>query len=139
MEVKITPAAFNLINEYAKTEYPFEACGILLRDEQTKVITKVKKVSNAFDRSDSRKYFHMDPIELYEEEKKAAKEGLNIVGFFHSHPDCTAAVSEEDLKYMIPGQIYMIVSLTKKEVLETRAYIKDNPDDNKGRGLYITF
>ncbi len=137
MDVKISPLAINSINEYAKTKYPLETCGILLRDEKSNVITKAKQIANSFDSAGSAKHFYIDPIALYEEEKKAVKEGLNIVGFFHSHPDCAATISGEDSKYMIPGQIYLIISLTKKEVLETKAYIKDGPDDTKGRGLSV--
>ena len=52
-------------------------------------------------------------MEIYRLERKYEEQGYEIVGFYHSHPDCPAVPSEEDEREMIPDMVYLIVSVNK--------------------------
>ena len=80
-------------------------------------------------------YFQVDPLELYRSEKLAEEKGYDVAGFYHSHPDCAAIPSTEDLEHMIPGMIYVIVSITRNDsgfIEEVKEYQID--EENKLRG-----
>jgi proteasome lid subunit RPN8/RPN11 len=42
----------------------------------------------------------------------ATKENLEIIGFYHSHPDCEACLSQEDQKYVMPEMSYPVISVS---------------------------
>ena len=118
--------ASRYIKEYANEHYPHEACGILFGEDG--IITEASGLDNRLSKADSTKHFYMDPTEIFRAEKEARLKGLSILGFFHSHPDAPAVLSKEDEEYMIPGLIYLIVSVTRDKVPEIRTYIKNSPD-----------
>ena len=72
----------------------------------------------------NRCHFEMDPMFLYQVEREIERSGLEIVGFYHSHPDCKAVPSEQDLHYMIPGLVYAILSVTKDGVADIQYFQK---------------
>ena len=128
MEITIGSSACRFIKEYVGRQYPAEACGILLGDGKRNTITAAKELDNILDK-DKGRHFFTDPIKLYRAEKETEKEGLNIIGFFHSHPDVSAVLSGEDEEYMIPGLLYVIIPVTRREVFNFRGYIKNSPDE----------
>lgn len=124
--MRISTEAYQYIKEYVKSRYPYEACGILLGEGRT--VKEAIGVNNRLKEEDSANHFYADPMELLRAEKEAHQRGLSVTGFFHSHPDAPAVLSEEDEEYMIPNLLYAIVPVTKDEVLKLRAYIKENPE-----------
>ena len=106
--------------------YPNEGCGILLgRDVR---IEKIKPAENLITDENGRTFFKMDPLTIYKEECEAQKEGLEVIGFYHSHPDQRAVLSKTDEEYMIPEMLYIIVSVSLGTVREIRAYYRNAPD-----------
>lgn len=103
------------IFSHAELEYPNECCGILLgiRDIRSGEKRIAKRVIRTENRSNSDKavHFAVDPLELLSAENIAKKNGLEIIGFYHSHPDHEAVISQTDALYMIPGNSYPIVSV----------------------------
>lgn len=67
-------------------------------------------------------HFEADPLFLYQVEREIEGCGLEIVGFYHSHPDYEAIPSREDAKNMVPGLVYVIVSVTREGVADIRSY-----------------
>ena len=100
------------IIENAIKAYPLECCGVLLgkcRDGCQVVRKVVPEKNNARrNRDDS---FQIDPLEFIRLEEKAEKDNLQIIGFYHSHPDCEAVLSKEDERYTIPELLYPILSV----------------------------
>ena len=106
--------------------YPNEGCGILLgRDVR---IEKIKPAENLVTDKNGRTHFKMDPRTIYKEETDAQKEGLEVLGFYHSHPDQRATLSKTDEEYMIPDMLYIIVAVSLGTVREIRAYYRNAPD-----------
>ena len=73
-------------------------------------------------------FFEIDPLEMYKAEQMAEKNGLEIVGIFHSHPDKPACLSDEDERYMVPGIVYLIASVTYSGIVNLRVFFKEKPE-----------
>ena len=54
--------------------------------------------------------------------KEARSLGLDVVGYYHSHPDHPARPSEFDREHAWPGMSYLIVSVEKRQVVEARSW-----------------
>ena len=126
--ILLNEGVLNRIREHAAIMYPDEACGILLSTAEDERITGVYFSENNAEKAIRRERFDIDPLTLYELEKKAGEEGFNITGYFHSHPDHMAVPSGEDIRYMIPGVFYMIVPVAGGECGESRGYRRDTAD-----------
>ena len=113
--------------KYIMQAYPKEGCGILLGRADR--IEKIKPIENMHTDEKGRTYFKMDPLVIYKEECEAQKEGLEIIGFYHSHPDKRAVMSMTDEEYMIPEMLYIIVSVSLCKVREIRAYYRKAPGE----------
>ena len=109
--------------EIGKKTYPSEGCAVLLGSSENSEINKVKELNNSVRKELSNIFFQVDPEEIL----KIEKEGVYIAGFFHTHPDNRAVLSREDEEYMIPGLMYIVMSIIKGNFVEVRAYVKD-PD-----------
>ena len=107
--------------------YPHEGCGILLGRGVR--IEKIKPADNLVTDEDGKTHFKMDPLVIYKEECEVQKEGLEIIGFYHSHPDKRAVMSMTDEEYMIPEMLYIIVSVSLCKVREIRAYYRKAPGE----------
>ena len=105
--------------------YPHECCGILIgKIDGSITVSDIRKANNLVTGAQNRCHFEMDPMFLYQVEREIERNGLEIVGFYHSHPDCKAVPSERDLRYMIPGLVYAILSVTKDGVADIQYFQK---------------
>ena len=118
------------INKNAVAVYPLEGCGVLLGCKENDSVLKVIHLSNATDPERAEKYFEIDPLEFIEVEREAEKDKLEIIGFYHTHPDHPAIPSKEDELHMIPGLVYLIVSVSKEECREIRVYQKERSEED---------
>ena len=116
----------------AKKAYPNECCGILVgkKSEQSEIeVTEIREAENHF-QGQKTVHFQIDPLYLYHVEQELDPRGLEIVGIYHSHPDCPAILSKEDEKYMVPGLEYVIMSVTAQGVVDEKSYKKAMPPLN---------
>lgn len=113
----------------AKKAYPNECCGILAgkKSEQSETeVTEIREAENQF-QGQKAVHFKIDPLYLYHLEQELETRGLEIVGIYHSHPDCPAILSKEDEEYMVPGLEYVIMSVQNGEVVDEKSYKKAMP------------
>jgi proteasome lid subunit RPN8/RPN11 len=100
---------------HARQGLPNEACGLLAGkvygDE--KVIQKVYCLTNV---DQSPEHFSMAPEEQFKAVADLRKNGLVLLGNFHSHPASPARPSEEDIRLAFdPALSYLIISLQAGE------------------------
>ena len=109
------------LRSHAKSEYPRECCGIILgkRTEEQKTAEKIIQTENI---SGSPRYFQIDPLAVLKAELSAEQEQREITGFYHSHPDCKAIPSEQDITAMIAGYSYLIISVQGGECADMRSF-----------------
>ena len=89
--------------QHAERTYPNECCGAMLgrTDGERKLVVEAVPLENAFAGEQGERY-ELRPEDLLAADKAARERGLNLIGIFHSHPDCDAYFSETDLKNSCP-------------------------------------
>ncbi len=101
------------IRGHAQRAYPHECCGFLLGrdDDQARRIVRVVEAQN--DRGDSQLHnrFTITPEAFMRVDKAARAEKLDVLGFYHSHPNAPARPSTYDLEYAWPVYSYIIVAV----------------------------
>ncbi|MCT7586792.1 MULTISPECIES: Mov34/MPN/PAD-1 family protein [Arcobacteraceae] len=116
------------INEHAKKDYPNECCGILLGkfEKEKKTVSEVLELSN--EREDENKYnrYLIPSKKILETELYALKNGLDIVGFYHSHPNHNAIPSQFDIDHALPVYTYLIVSVYDAKVIDYTVSVLSN-------------
>jgi proteasome lid subunit RPN8/RPN11 len=123
--LKIQQPEYEAIRQHGEETYPHECCGVLLgrSDEDGRAVTKAVRCGNT--RSDSaHNRYHIAPQELVRIQRQAREEGLEILGFYHSHPDHPARWSQTDLAeaHWI-GCSYVITSVEKGKVKITNSFL----------------
>lgn len=110
--ITISETQLNEIREHGVRDYPYECCGLLLGryTENGKLVRETYPISNAREESAKRNRFLIMPEELMRGERYAASRDLEVVGFYHSHPDSPAVPSNYDLEHAWPTYSYIIVS-----------------------------
>ncbi|MFQ3591244.1 MAG: M67 family metallopeptidase, partial [Chloracidobacterium sp.] len=113
------------IRAHGEADYPHECCGLLLGtfDEGgRKTTVEVMPISNAREESAKRNRFLITPQELMRGERYARGKQLDIIGFYHSHPDHPAVPSGYDLDHALPVYSYVIVSVHQGQAAEVAAW-----------------
>ena len=113
------------IREHGERDYPFECCGLMLgrfEGAGRKVVTETYQISNAREEEAKRNRFLIRPEELMRGEKYAREKGLEVVGFYHSHPDDRAVPSQYDLEHAWPTYSYIVVAVEKGRAADVRSW-----------------
>lgn len=109
----ITHAHDTAMREHAERIYPHECCGFMLgrAGEGVRQVEQLQPALN--DRGEEEKHnrFTISPEAFLAAEKAARKAGLDVLGFYHSHPDAPARPSAYDLEHAWPWYSYVIVAV----------------------------
>jgi proteasome lid subunit RPN8/RPN11 len=119
----ISPRHLQTIGRHATASYPDECCGVLIGRalEDATVVERLLSVGN--ERQDSRhNRYLISPETVLAAQKEARTLGLDIVGYYHSHPDHPAKPSDFDREHAWPWVSYLIVSLQGRKVVDTRSW-----------------
>lgn len=112
MSVTITEQAYQSILSQAQKDAPVESCGYLLGPDK-ETATENFPMTNI---DHSEEHFSFDPKEQFAAVKYARKNGLKIVGNWHSHPASPSRPSEEDKRLAYdPNILYFILSLAAEQ------------------------
>lgn len=125
--IKLNHTSLHKIKIHAMKTYPEECCGVLMgRDlEEARVVCDILEMRNAKDEDRQRRYL-IQPEDYKVAEEEAKREGVGIVGFYHSHPDHLAQPSEFDLEQAMPYWSYIIVSVTHGQPDHVRSWVMDD-------------
>jgi proteasome lid subunit RPN8/RPN11 len=127
------------IAAHGEETYPHECCGFLVgrQEDGVKVVEEVWPAGNARDDSPQNRYL-IPPEEMLRAEKGARQRGLEILGFYHSHPDVAARPSEYDRQFAWPWYSYLIVSVRAGQAAELNAWVvPEDPDPFAAEELEI--
>lgn len=121
MALIIAPGELARLHAHAVAGYPYEVVGILAGDRATGRVTRVVSLEN--ERADSpQNRYHVSGLLLYRAEEALAAEGLDVVGYYHSHPDHPSRYSEYDRDHALPNMSYVIVSVLGGKVATTQSW-----------------
>jgi len=111
------------IAAHGERDYPHECCGLLLGSfAPEKVVAEIYPISNAREEQAKRNRFLIRPEELLRGEHYAAGKALEVVGFYHSHPDHPAVPSQYDLEHAWPSFSYIVVAVAAGVAKDFRSW-----------------
>lgn len=126
--VHVTCADLEAIRRHGEDTYPHECCGLLLgtldqrTDPAAKIVSAIERLDN--EREDSRhNRFLISPETFLRADRAARARSLEILGFYHSHPDHPAVPSEFDRENAWPFYSYIIVSVANGASRELNSWV----------------
>jgi proteasome lid subunit RPN8/RPN11 len=134
MTLKIQKTLFEQLRQHGEETYPHECCGVLVGEfEEAGDRTALSVVKCGNTRTDSpENRYHISPAELIRAQREAALVGRDIVGFYHSHPDCPAVASSTDLaEAHWTGCSYVITNVEKGKADLTNSFLLQGTEEAK--------
>lgn len=122
--MKIRRTQVDALLAHGRSGYPYEVCGVLLGRDGT--VEKAQAVLNR-EAESPRVRYQIAPEDLLRIQRASRDEGLEIVGFYHSHPDHPARPSETDRRIaaggLSDGVLHVVVGVEKGERATPTAWI----------------
>ena len=117
-------SALQNMQEIAAAGYPDEICGLLIGTANTDgwQVDEVRQVEN-INQERAADRFQLDPAGYQAIDSELRGRGQEIIGVFHSHPDCPAKPSPTDLTSAWEGFVYPIVSVCDGSVAEVNCWV----------------
>ena len=140
MRLKITQDFLQRIRAHGVQDYPNECCGILLghangTEKEAQEVIPLKNLRldaaraqellplEAPGRESERNRFLIDPLEQLRVEKDARIRKMDVLGYYHSHPDHPARPSEYDREHAWPWYSYIIVSVEQGKPTDLTSWV----------------
>ncbi|OJV40099.1 MAG: hypothetical protein BGO25_09745 [Acidobacteriales bacterium 59-55] len=125
---------YEALRKHGEETYPHECCGVLLgkSEPEGNIVREIVRAGNT--RTDSaHNRYNIAPQELVKIQRQARGLGLDIVGFYHSHPDHPAQWSPTDFaEAHWLGCSYIITSVEKGKAAVTNSFLlSGTAEDNK--------
>lgn len=120
--IRITEEAWQVMVDHAQRLYPNECCGAMLGVSRleppqpgaepvtVKEITRAVPLTNTYQGEQADRY-EIAPMDLLKADRESRAEGLELIGIFHSHPDCDAYFSKTDLENSCPWYSFVVLSI----------------------------
>ncbi len=108
------------IEAHGAEGYPNEICGLMLGNDH--VVTDVRRARNIIVER-SRDRYEIDPLDQIRIQREADASGLDVIGYYHSHPDHPAQASRFDTERAWAGYVYVIVSIEKGKPVDANAFV----------------
>jgi proteasome lid subunit RPN8/RPN11 len=124
--IRIENDAWQAMIAHARKTYPNECCGAMLGsvDGGEKLVRTAVPLENAFAGEQGERY-EIRPHDLVAAEAAARKQGMDLIGIFHSHPDCDAYFSKTDLENSCPWYSFVVLSIKKGEFNHANSFLPD--------------
>ncbi len=123
--VHLDASAVEAIRRHARASAPAECCGALIglatdgapdrRSEQAGLVRVARVLAAANGASDERHYL-VGAEDVIRAEAEAAEVGLEVVGYYHSHPVSAPEPSPTDVAWAWPWYCYLIVDARSGEL-----------------------
>jgi proteasome lid subunit RPN8/RPN11 len=133
--LKLSYNDYEALRAHGEETYPHECCGVLLgkaNPEDNQVCEIVRAGNTRTDSAHNR--YNIAPEDLIRIQRQSRKKGLEIIGFYHSHPDHPAQWSPTDFAeaHWI-GCSYVITSIAQSKAAITHSFLLTgtNEEDKK--------
>src|SRR5882724_6187464 len=112
------------IGKHGAETYPHECCGALLGSDASDEVREVRELFPLVNRRDDspRNRFSVTAEDVRAAEKAAKEKELEVVGWYHSHPDHPAKPSQYDCDHAWPWYSYVIVSVANGKPQEMTSW-----------------
>ena len=124
--IEIEKTAWSAMVEHAQSTFPNECCGAMLGrvDGDNKLVSLAVPIENAYEGAQGARY-EIKPEDLLAADREARAHGMDLVGIFHSHPDCDAYFSETDLKNSCPWYSFVVLSIQNARFHHANSWLPD--------------
>ena len=123
--LRLTRAVYDALRAHGEKAYPDECCGALIGRHTPEgwLVERAVRAGNSHTGTAHTRY-QIAPAELVKIEREARSKGLEIAGFYHSHPDHPAHWSPTDLaEAHWLGCCYVITSVAQGKATETNSFL----------------
>jgi proteasome lid subunit RPN8/RPN11 len=125
MSLKISQQLYDQLRAHGEETYPHECCGIMMGKTSGDNLSVEGLIRAGNTRTDSaHNRYHIAPQELIKAQREGRKTGLDIVGFYHSHPDHPAMWSPTDFaEAHWFGCAYVITAVAQGKAVLTNSFL----------------
>lgn len=138
--IEITEELMAEIKAHGEKTYPYECGGMLIGRfaEDKKTVTELLPMENAMDVSEQHNRVLIVPKDVLKAERYARSKKLDVVGYYHSHPDDEARPSQFDLDHALPVWTYIIVSVREGKAVDLRSWqMEDNRSNFNAEEFFV--
>jgi proteasome lid subunit RPN8/RPN11 len=129
--IRIEPDAWEVMVAEGRRTFPNECCGAMLGDVEdgVKIVRVAMPLRNSFSGSQAT-FYELSKDDFLSADREAGRLNLNVIGFYHSHPDHDAYFSASDLQHSCPWYTYVVLSIRRGEFDHANSWLPD-PDAGK--------
>lgn len=122
--IEISKKLLDRIKFHGEEIYNEECCGALfgISSDKNRIILDIHEFENEKEESRQNR-FVITPEKYRLAEKLAENKNLQLIGFYHSHPDHPAQPSQFDIEHALPWFIYIIVSVNNGKANNLTSWI----------------
>ena len=127
--ISLSEELIKQIEAHGERDYPHECGGMLIGrfdNENGKKIVELLPMENASEESTRHNRVLILPKDVMRAERYAREKKLDVVGYYHSHPDDRAVPSQFDLDHALPVWSYIIVSVLRGKAADIRSWEMEN-------------
>ncbi|MGA2267063.1 MAG: M67 family metallopeptidase [Bryobacteraceae bacterium] len=122
--IRIESQPWAAMVSHARQTYPNECCGAMLGSIHgaERIVQVVMPLENVFDGVQAARY-ELRPQDLPAAAQAARARHMDLVGIYHSHPDCGAYFSKTDLRNSCPWYSFVVLSIRKGEFHHAKSWL----------------
>jgi proteasome lid subunit RPN8/RPN11 len=127
--LEISGKQIEAIEGHAEADYPHECGGLLLGQlgaDGRKTVVETLPMANTAEVETRHDRVLIDPRDLMRADRAARARGLDVIGYYHSHPDDEAVPSQFDLDHALPVWSYIIVSVRDGKAVNWKVWEMEN-------------
>ena len=116
------------IESHGEATYPFECCGMLighLAENGERTVIETFPLENS-STEDQKNRVLILPKDVLRAERYARSQKMDVIGYYHSHPEDVAVPSQYDLDHALPVWSYIIVSVLQGKAADLRSWVMEN-------------
>ena len=122
MTVRMSGALVEEIRREGESAYPAECCGVLGgRVGKVKEVLRLVHAVNR--RADDPHRYLIAPDDLLRITAELSRSALDVLGYYHSHPDHPAEPSDFDSEHAWPWYSYIIVRVDQGRAIELTSWV----------------
>ena len=124
--IRVAPEPWEVMVAHARRAYPNECCGAMLGSavDGAKDVREALPLENAYAGEQGERY-ELRPEDLLAADRAARERRMDLIGIYHSHPDCDAYFSETDLKNSCPWYSFVVLSIRNGEFHDANSWLPD--------------
>lgn len=126
--IEIPERLKDAIRAHAEQTYPYECGGMLLGtfgSDGQKAVNDTLPLENSSEENQTNRVLIL-PKDVLKAEMRARESGVDLVGYYHSHPEDGAVPSQYDLDHALPVWSYVIVSVLGGKAVDMKSWVMRN-------------